>query len=418
MVQSRNLFYDGRLTECRTNLEKLSGPMRHDRDVIQLDLAMVHLLAGEPKRAESLLKETRDRFDKLEESSMAEKTLSMWTDDKVRSYAGESYEKILIRAFLALANLLHDGSDAESYTLQLQAKHEEIEQNIAKKNASQPNHRPLPLGFYLRGMLREATHHDYDDAARNYEMVCQLTPDVIPFQWDLHRATHSTHSRPGHGVVYIFALVGRGPYKIEVTEKPTSDALLIADRIISAVGPYQLPPTIAPIKVPDIAIPQNDIDAVSVAINGQPIGPTSTLTDVTQLAVDSLKAERNHTMARAVARRCIKKATIVAAKEKMASDGLTALGMDIAGIAWEASEGADTRCWGLLPSEIQVMRIETQAGNTTVRLTPMQGGMVVGPSQEVQVAVTNGMNTYVLCWFPDSRSTAQVIGDLSSVKFP
>ncbi len=180
----------------------------------------------------------------------------MWTDDQVRSYAGEDYEKILIRAFLSLSNLLHDGSDAESYTLQLQEKHESIAHRIGEAEPDKPHaYRPLPLGFYMRGMLREATLRDYDDAVRNYEIASSLLPDCIPLQWDLNRARGGVHSQPGNGVIYVFALVGRGPYKVEVTEQPTSDALLIADRIVSAAGPYKVPPTIAPIKIPDIAVP-------------------------------------------------------------------------------------------------------------------------------------------------------------------
>jgi hypothetical protein len=169
LATPRNHFYDGRLDECKEGLEKLSKS-RHDKDVVNLDLAMVDLLSGKPKISEQRLKLARNRFEALESESLTEKTVSMWTDDQVRSYAGEDYEKILIHAFLALTNLLSDGADAESYTLQLQAKHEELVQACAERTKSntQPSYTPLPLGFYLRGMLREATLRDYDDAIRNY----------------------------------------------------------------------------------------------------------------------------------------------------------------------------------------------------------------------------------------------------------
>jgi uncharacterized protein len=311
---------------------------------------------------------------------------------------------------LALSNLLHDGTDAESYTLQLQSKHEQLVQLASEKSKSPTSqYRPLPMGFYLRGLLRESTHRDYDDAARNYEAASQLIPDCEPLLWDWNRARVGTHSRPGHGVIYVFALVGRGPYKVEVTEEPTSDALLIADRIISAVGPYKLPPTIAPIKIPDVAVPESDVDAVMVGANGTRFGPTHSIADVEALAIESYRNERNAIVARAVVRRVVKKATIAAAKEKVGKDGLTGIGMDIAGIAWEASEGADTRCWGLLPKDIQVIRIEAPKGTSIVNMTPMMGGMLVGPSKEISVKVIDGANTYVLCWFPDSRSPSQVI---------
>jgi hypothetical protein len=410
IAQPRNLFYDGQLQACRESLEKLSKSNRHDRDVVNLDLAVVDLLSGQAKHAETRLKEVRDRFDHLEQDSLAEKTVSMWTDDQVRSYSGEDYEKILIRFFLTLSNLMHDGTDAESYTLQIQDKHEQLAEQFESHSGKQKSeYVPLPIGFYMRGMLREATHRDYDDAIRNYEMASTLLPNCEPLRWDLSRVQGGVHSQPGHGVVYVFAMVGRGPYKVEVTERPTSDALLIADRIVSAVGPYKLPPTIAPIKIPDIAVPHSDVDSVGVQINGHPIGPTTSVADIEQLAVSTYQSNRNAIVARAVARRVIKKATIVAAKDSMGKDGLTSLGMDLAGIAWEASEAADTRCWGLLPRDIQVLRVEAPSGEHQLQLSPLIGNRPVGPSQHTTVRVIDGQNSYVVCWFPDARSVSQIM---------
>lgn len=410
IAQPRTMFYGGQIQACREGLEKLAKSNRHDRDVVNLDLAVVDLLSGLPKEAESKLKEVRDRFDHLEQDSLTEKTVSMWTDDQVRSYSGEDYEKILIRVFLALSNLMQDGGDAESYTLQIQEKHEQLaEQCELKSGKRKSEYTPLPLGFYMRGMLREATMHDYDDAIRNYEIASKLLPNSQPLLWDLARVQNGVHSHPGHGVVYVFAMVGRGPHKIEVSERPTSDALLIADRIVSAVGPYKLPPTVAPIKIPDIAITPSDVDAVGVQIDAQKIGPTSSLANIDELAVSTYQATRNATVARAVARRVIKKATIVAAKDTVGKEGLTSLGMDLAGIAWEASEAADTRCWGLLPRDIQVLRVEVPAGDHYLSLNPLMSQRPVGPSQQTPIRVIDGMNTYVVCWFPDSRSVSQVM---------
>lgn len=409
--QPRNLFYDGQMQACREGLEKLAKSNRHDRDVVNLDLAVVDLLSGQAKQAETKLREVRDRFDFLEQDSLAEKTVSMWTDDQVRSYAGEDYEKILIRVFLSLSSLMQDGIDAESYTLQIQDKHEELGRMFAQRSGKEASeYRSLPLGFYMRGMLREATHRDYDDAVRNYEVASSLLPNCEPLRWDLARARDGVHSQPGHGVVYVFAMVGRGPYKVEVAEQPTSDALLIADRIVSAVGPYKLPPTVAPIKIPDIVIPSSDVDSVGIRIDGNSIGPTTSLANIEQLALSTYRANRNSVIARAVARRVIKKATVAAAKSSMGKNGgLAGIGMDIAGIAWEASEAADTRCWGLLPRDIQVLRVEVPAGDHQLQLNPLLGTRPVGPSQTTSIRVIDGQNTYLVCWFPDARSASQVM---------
>jgi len=410
IAQPRNLFYEGQMQACKESLEKLSKSSRHDRDVVNLDLATVDLLSGRAKEAEGRLKEVRDRFDFLEQNSLAEKTISMWTDDQTRSYSGEDYEKILLRVYLTLANLMHDGIDAESYTLQIQDKHEQLAERFATQSGKdRSGYVPLPIGFYMRGVLREATHRDYDDAVRNYAITSELLPECEPIRWDLARVQQSVHSQPGHGVVYVFAMVGRGPYKVEVAERPTSDALLIADRIISAVGPYKLPPTIAPIKIPDIVVPYSDVDSVGVQINSHRIGPTSSIANIETLAKTTYQANRTSIVARAVARRVIKKATIVTAKSSMGKDGLTSIGMDLAGIAWEASESADTRCWGLLPKDIQVLRVEVPAGEHDLHLSPMMANRPVGPSQQTKVRVVDGQNSYLLCWFPDARCTSQIM---------
>jgi hypothetical protein len=409
---SRSLFYEGQLEACRDRLDKLHKSNRQDRDVTNLDLAVVDLIDGRCQEAESRLKDVRDRFDHLEQESIGEKTISMWTDDTARSYAGEDYEKILIRVYLALASLMSDGVDAESYTLQIQDKHDAVVQLLwGDQPADQKSNKfcGLPIGFYLRGLLREQTRIDYDDALRSYTQVAQLLPAEDWIRWDIERVTQGVHSQSGCGVIYVFAMVGRGPYKVESVEQPTSDALLMADHIISAVGPYKLPPTIAPIKVPKVVVPGSDIESVQVVVQGQAVGSTVSIADIDQLALETSQAARNQLVARAVARRVIKKATVAAVKQQTSANSLTSLGFDAAGVAWEALEKADTRCWGLLPKNIQVLRIEVPAGTHTISLAPQAFGYTGRPIAQQQVSVVDGRNTYVVGWLPDSFTTPRVL---------
>jgi len=464
---SRSLFYEGQLDACRDRLEKLHKSHRHDRDVTNLDLAVVDLLEGRSAQAQKRLKEVRDRFDHLEQESLSEKTVSMWTDDTARSYAGEDYEKILIRVYLALASLMDDRVDAQSYTLQIQEKHDQVMQRLWGEkpiDAKTDRFSGLPIGFYLRGLLREQTHIDYDDALRSYNQVAQLLPNSPWILQDIQRVTQGVHSQPGCGVIYVFAMVGRGPYKVESVEQPTSDALLIADRIVSALGPYKLPPTIAPIKVPKVVVPESDIQAVEVTVKGQASGSTVSIADIDQLAIETSQAARNQLIARAVARRVIKKATVAAVKKQTSSNSLASLGFDAAGVAWEALEKADTRCWGLLPRNIQVLRIEVPAGTHTLSFAPQylwpgfygerrpwqeqprqkdggqkdggqkdggqkdggqknggqknggeedggqkETGLVVSRRLQEQVTVIDGQNTYVIGWFPDAYTAPRIL---------
>lgn len=415
LQQPRDLFYRNELGEAEKKFTTLQRKKR-EADVAELDLAMIELVQGRPKEAEKRLKVLRDRFDELEKQTLAAGTLSYFTDDQTRTYVGEDYEKILLRLFLALSNLMHDGGDAEAYSLQMHEKQQQLYQKaveeISEEKRTQVNqaYRPLPIGYYLRGLLREQTMNNYDDAVRNYEAAVSLNPMCEPLRWDLERAKNGVYCSPGHGVLYVFAMVGRGPHKIEVAEYATSDALLIADRIVSAVGPMSVPPTLAPIKIPKVVVPQQSIDCLGVSIDGTPIGPTANMTDIATLAEQTHQAAIPKIMARAVARRVVKKASVYAAKDQLAATApLASLAMDAAGVAWEATESADTRCWGLLPREIQVLRVEVPTGRHQLRLTPLLDARALSKGVTEHVEITAGRNTYVLCYFPDTHPIGELL---------
>jgi tetratricopeptide (TPR) repeat protein len=298
-------------------LEQRSG----EEDLLLLDRAMVTLADGRPADAERMLRRARDSFDQLEEESSAETTWSMLSDDDARAYHGEDYEKVLVRAMLALSNLVQDGDDAEAYSLQVIDKQQRIVAAAAQPDGTNPkaSYQQVALAPYLRGLLREETHRDYDDAARNFQLVVDWQPDFRPGRAHLARAAGGSHSRRGHGVVHVFALVGHGPFKAEVEEMPTSTSLLIADQILSTQLGTTLPPTVAPIKVPRIVAAPGAAGTVQVAVGDWAAGQTETITDVSQMAIRQQEALLPTTLARAVARRTVKKGTIYGVKQEPAA---------------------------------------------------------------------------------------------------
>ena len=129
----RQTFYAGNLDRAAQTIDKSLKHPRHDADVLKLERAMVDLTAGKPQQAEQALREVRDRFDFLEQKSLGESALAMLTDDNRKSYAGEDYEKILIRAFLAISNLMNGGQDAQAYSLQITDKQQQIVNTFAEE---------------------------------------------------------------------------------------------------------------------------------------------------------------------------------------------------------------------------------------------------------------------------------------------
>jgi hypothetical protein len=395
----RTAFQRGDVAEADRLLAREIDSGSED-DLLLLDRAMVALADGRPVDAERMLRQARDGLDRVEEESQAETAWSMLADDQVRAYSGEDYEKVLVRAMLALANLVQDGDDAEAYSLQVIDKQRTIMAAAAQPDGTNPKaaYQQVALAPYLRGILREETHRDYDDAARHFRLVTAWQPDFRQGPFHLARATGGTHSRPGHGVVHVFALVGHGPFKAEAEEVPTSTSLLIADQILSTQLQSSLPPTVAPIRLPRIVAAPGVAGSVQVGVGDWAAGQTETITSVSQMAIGQQEAMLPHQLGRAVARRTVKKGTIYGVKQGLGMrNGLPSVALDLAGVAWEASEAADTRCWSLLPDRIQVLRLELPVGTHAITLRPLDhGGRPLGEPVPQSVTVSDGRNSYVL----------------------
>ncbi len=374
-------------------------------------MAIVDLASGHPKSAESRLLALRDKFDQLPGIAAVNEASSLITDDTVRRFRPAGYEQVMIRTMLALCSLTGDGFDAESYALQATMKQTQLAREAEQRGIldAATVYQPIAFAPYLRGVLREATHHDYDDAAKAYQLVSSVQPQFAPAAEDIARASGGVHSAPGHGVLYVIACVGRGPRLEETTAETTSAALSIASLVLNAQTNQGRPgqsdvvlPNIASVKVPQVVIPPGDVASIGVRINGNPCGATQTLTNVGELAVNQLSAEMPWTIARAVVRRATKEVAVAKATDALGLSGTSgSLFHFAAASSWSGIEHADTRCWGLLPREIQVFRMELPAGDHEVLLQPIgSAGQAIAAGGIQRVAITDGRNHYLIAICP------------------
>ncbi|HVV99597.1 MAG TPA: hypothetical protein VHB77_04625 [Planctomycetaceae bacterium] len=410
----RDAFFAGDLTQAEELLDKHRDLRLRDHDCKELDRAMIELAAGRPQNAERILREVRNKFDEFEEKSIAEAGASMLTDDNIKAYPGEDYERVLIRAFLALSNLMTTGDDAAAYALQVTEKQNQVIELATDRHKEEPEsvlaYKQVALGPYVRAMLAEESPLTLDDAAKARLQVANWAPGFREAKADLQRAQHEVPIKPGMGVLYVFTLVGRGPVKEQVAELPTQAALLIADRIVSANSNRGLPPTLAPVLVPQVKTFVSSADMINVSVDGRPAGQTSTLMEIGVMAESQFNAKFPHIVAQAVARRVIKKGVIYGLKDVADTQkgSLPSIALDALGVAWEATEVADTRCWGLLPDKIQVLRVELPAGDHRLTLQPARPGGPIGRPVQTNVRIHAGHNAYVLGTFPD----AELVGEL------
>lgn len=441
-------FYQGDIKAASEQTAKLLEKKRRDAILLQLDQSILNLADGQPELAEKTLREIRDRFATPDALSGVGNITTWIADDRTRRYQPDDYERLFVMVFLTLSNLLQDGDDAFAYSHQLTNLQATIESGIQERlkrfaatnetagtparlptgatpnRLSSSNRNPvataslskpvvefkqIALAPLVSGILAEQTHRDYYTAERFYQRALAFNPQLKTAADALQRVRTGHHSQSGNGVLHVFVAVGKGPYKVEQEEIPTSQALLIADRILSELGDHTLPPTLAPIKTSRIVVPHNRIKAVRVLVDQADQGTTEPVTDLGLIAKQQSEAKHPMEVARAIVRRVVKKSAIYAGKDALdtVNNSVADMIFNLGGILWEASESADTRCWGLLPETVQILRIELPAGRHRVQLVPV--GEASSTFNESTIEIRDGQNTYLFANFPSGNRVGKII---------
>jgi hypothetical protein len=424
---ARQAFAVGDLTTASVTLKEVASENSAVRETAELDMAVIELATGSPAAAERRLRAIRDRFDTAAKINPFSETAAVLTDDNAKRFRPAGYEEVMIRTMLAICSLAGDQVDAESYTLQAITRQSKLAAKADKQGLDGGKiYQPIAIAPYLRGVLREATHHDYDDASRYYQLASTVQPDFTAAATDIARSKSGTHSAKGNGVLYVISCVGRGPILKETVAPTTTATLAIASSVLNSAtnqtrndqakdnspeadqsDPEDVPalPNIASVKVPEVVIPASPVASVGILVNGKPIGRTETLTNVAELAIRQNEAEMPWTIARAVVRRVTKETAVASIGDAMGLEGTAGSLFHFAtSSAWSGMEKADTRCWGLLPREIQVLRTELPAGSHQVQVVPLgcEGGLLSNGVQQ-SISISNGRNQYLIVMAPTAE---------------
>ncbi|MEZ6062060.1 MAG: hypothetical protein R3C19_17100 [Planctomycetaceae bacterium] len=447
------------------HLDEAAQARRAEADIIQLDQSMALLMSGSPEQAESRLRATRRQLDFLQQKDVGEQTAAVLSDDKAIAWSGRDYERRMMDSLLVLTNLTHGGLDAFAYSLQaielahadladlapkshapvtgdgqivtVAAPSETVPESPAAPPPAPARFAPNALATYLFAALQSEKPMNADVTDRAIRQISYWQSASRPSTNLSGETAESTvselvafgnHTQQGNGVLHVITLAGRVTPWDEERAEPTSAALLIADRILSATGKHSLPPTIAPVR---IAVPRRHfsdhpfrtvLSVESARDRGDRV--SQVLVDLNQAAWDSFQSDRDRQLARAVARRVIKKAAVYTAKDQLAVSRNTGIDLllNLGGVAWEALEKADTRYWSLLPERIEVIQAELPAGTHTIRLTTTASSTATGagiPSVSLPVVIDDGSNTFVVCFRPSAGFAGQVlVGGTSPASVP
>lgn len=412
MLAARGAFSAGDYDGARGAIEELIADDGSNAHLWRAERSMVDLAQRQPKAAIEVLRMARDAYDDAEGSDALGWLGSVLLDDRQMRYQGYDYEKVLLRALLGAADLMQGGADAIAYGLQVFEVQQRLMDAYTDEGGQKPKlrYKQVAFGNYLRAIVQEGDPLQRDESRRNHQKVAELEPGFRFAKENVERVTGGLHSAKGNGVVHVIALVGRGPYRVEKNEVATQVSLAIAQWVWARSRNRGILPNIAKVPIPALAFHPDNPQQALVSVDGGPVAATATVTDVEAAARSEFDVMRDAIVARAVLRRAFKILVAEGAKAGVEAGGrrqkdketteITNLAIDGLALLWTATEGADLRCWSLLPASFQVLRLELPVGAHTIAVQSGRSGNVGGIAASVAVDVRDGTNSYVLALLP------------------
>ena len=394
--------YDGALAK----LEKPSGST--NKLLYRLERGLIFHYQGEYVASNEQFEAAERLIDKLYTRSLSRELASLFTNDAIRPYTGEEYERVLIHYYRALNyNHLGESEDAmvecRKANLRLADFAAQAEYELSYKNDA--------FVQYMTGLFYEAAgewndaYISYKDAEKGYQsyraafgtaVPKALTEDlvrvasVLGYEEDVDAYLERYPDvDPGAaddslaGTVVVFVETG---LIAEKRQQEIDLPILESDRgadswVVSrrAVGRYHHPRRRyarvdywLKIALPEYRARQSPVRAVRLRRSDGEVFPAVLMEDLDAIAMKSFSEIEGAILTRTAARALVKYLAAEKAEDKNEVLGFL---VNLFGLATEA---ADTRSWLSLPAKIYMARIEHSPGTPDLVVELLnQGGKVV-----------------------------------------
>ncbi|MDA0334189.1 MAG: hypothetical protein O2782_03385 [bacterium] len=393
----------------------------------RLEKGLILHYAGDWVASNAQFERAERLIDRHHTRSASREIASLVTNDALRAYSGEEYERVLIHYYRALNYLRLDDPqgalvECRKANLRLADFAEDAEVQLSYKNDA--------FLQYLTGQLFDAAgevgdaYVSYRDAAKGYAAYQQefgLSPPA-PMATDLKRTTdrlgfvqewidvqsrwgldpgQSSVPAPGPGTVTVFAesgFVGRkGQQEISLPimdNDRTHDIWLTSDHMVHRYhdprvqGRVQYWLRVAlPVFVPG----RSAVAGVRLRVNEQSLRGWM-LEDLDAIATKSLQEKQDSILLRTTARALLK---WIATKKAEDKDEFLGILVNLFGAGTEA---ADTRSWVSLPQAIWMARAQVPAGTTELVLEFINAGGGVVDQHTFSAAEVNADHPVFLSW--------------------
>lgn len=353
----------GQFVDALAGLKKLSEENSGDQLLYMMEYGTALHIAGEFQESNRIFMAADKLADAVDYHSISRIAVATLGSEEMLQYKGESYEKLLINAYLALNFMMLGQHDSALVEVR------RINDKIKKYRADgREDYEYNPFAIYLSALLYEADRQ-FDDAYIAFEKTYELDPTLPTLPEDLIRTARLARRSdalakwraqfPGvrdssekldrsWGEIIVLYEQGWGPRKDYAYADHRYPRLVPQSsytRAVKVTAEYTKPLEQA-----------KGLKALARPTETQFSGQSEMVYDLENAAIRTLDADYKWMIARKVGAFVAKKAVAESLRQKDETLGL------LADIVMQVSDRADLRNWTTLPQTIQVVRIPVPPG--------------------------------------------------------
>ncbi len=339
-------------------ISKLSLPAGVDQLAYLMEHGTTLQICEQYGQSTQVFNQAENLAEQVDYTSISEIATSTLTSEGMKTYKGDTFEKLFLNASKALNFLQEKNTDAALVEVR------KMNQKFSKfKNEERKNFELNSFSKYLSGLIWESTGQ-YDDACIDYKdayftatQFREAGVQMLTTCWNAQRvdefntlvkkinATNDeiqeAKSSKAKSELVLIYLQGWGPQKLENPQSPTFPYLVDVSNITQKL-------------------------TIDLYEEGSSKSNKSFLSDTIYSVADASRASLNADQASLIARRLASRvAKQVVAKQ--IGDKNPLLGF-VALVGMVASDRADLRQWSFLPNTIQIIRIAVNPGKYTLKM--------------------------------------------------
>ena len=373
------MFYRGEYAQAAKDLEAPSQEDGKDQVLYLFDRAMALQLAGDYKESEKEFI-LADKMTEIKDYvSLSTEAATLFTNDQIKQYKGEDFEKVLINAFLAIDYAV--SNNFEDALVECRRVNEKL---YKYKFEAKRDYEQNPFARYLSAAIWEASEK-YEDAYIDYKLAAALAPNFPYIKYDLVRLGKRLNRF--EDLKEFQRKWGNLDVLTPQEERRSGEIILIYQQGKNAIKR----PNPVNYRFPKYFRRYTMTHRVRIEAANENVSELShEIYSVADVAIKTL----DDAYAALVAKRLVG----VVAKAVVA-DQIAQRNQLLGALAWigmNAADQADLRAWDTLPETLQLARLHVTPGAHTIRIVGLDsGGRPTGEGATVQVDVPAGKKIFL-----------------------